>query len=117
MTTGSDPLDLEANEAAAAERADEEAAQQIVSDDDFLWWIGDKRGRRALYQLLSETGVFRNPYVSGSGDLTAFRCGEMNVGQRYLAKLQRLSPETFHIMTKEHEHGRHRKHQRSSGGK
>lgn len=109
MTTGSDPLDIDASEAAAAEKADEERAQQIISDDDFLWWIGDKRGRRALHQLLSETGVFRNPYVNSDGDLTAFRCGEMNVGQRLLAKLLRLSPETFHIMTKEHENARQRK--------
>lgn len=115
MTTGSDPLDIDANEAAAAEKAAEEHAQQIIADDDFLWWIGDKRGRRALYQLLSETGVFRNPYVIGSGDLTNFKCGEMNVGQRYLAKLQRLSPETFHIMTKEHENARRSKRNSGSG--
>lgn len=117
MTTENDPLDLDANDAATAAKAEEERAQQLIADDDFLWWIGDKRGRRALYQLLSETGVFRNPYVNGSGDTTAFKCGEMNVGQRLLAKLQRLSPETFHIMTKEHEHGRRKRSNSSTSGK
>ena len=110
MTQERDPVDLAAQEVAAAEQAEDERTRQIILDDDLLWEMQQKIGRRFVFRLLSDTGVFRNPYVDGNSEGTSFKCGEMNVGQRYLASIMRLCPELFHIMIKEQENvGRKRK--------
>ena len=71
-----------------------------VADEDVGWLMSTKQGRRAIWRLLSESGVFRNPY-SGKREDTDFRCGEMNVGQRLLARVLRVAPHEYVQMTAE----------------
>ena len=108
MTQGLDPVDLAAQAQASADVAEAERLLQIIRDDDFQWVMSTKIGRRFIFRLLEVTGVFRNPYV-GSREQTDFKCGEMNVGQRYLADIMRLCPELFHTMIKEQEQHGNRK--------
>lgn len=100
MSRDFDPLDVRAQEAAESQADDAKRLQQQIDADDFLWLMSDKRGRRLMWrQLLEPTGVFRNPFTGNSE--TYFRCGEMNVGQRLMAKIHELCPEQYHLMVKE----------------
>lgn len=109
MSTDLDPLDLNAQEEAKAEQAKADRLLQQIADDDFKWLMSEKRGRRFVYGLLDFTGVFRNPYVWDDPNGTGFRCGEMNVGQRYLGRIHELCPQLFHTMIKEQEDDRRKR--------
>lgn len=97
-----DPVDLAGLEEDAAAHAEAERVEQEAIDSDFIWLMSNKRGRRLMWAWLEVAGVFRNPFVIGDQSLTAFRCGEMNVGQQLNANIQRLCPEHFHTMITEH---------------
>jgi hypothetical protein len=49
---------------------------------------------------LRRCGVFRNPWTANAL-VTAFACGEMNIGQEVLADITRLVPDYFATMLKE----------------
>lgn len=103
MTTELDPVDLAALDEAKARTAEADRLLQQIHDGDFVWLMKDKRGRRFIYGLLDFTGVFRNPFVWDNPHGTDFRCGVMNVGQRYLGRIHELCPELYHVMIKEQE--------------
>lgn len=71
-----------------------------VADEDIGWLMESRRGRRIMWRLLSESGVFRNPFAGERG-ATDFRCGEMNQGQRLLARVHRVAPEQYVLMVAE----------------
>lgn len=71
-----------------------------VADEDIGWLMESRRGRRIMWRLLSDSGVFRNPYA-GKRDDTDFRCGEMNQGQRLLARVHRVAPQHYVTMVAE----------------
>lgn len=75
------------------------AAQQVEAD--FRWLMADARGRRIVWDLLAEAGVFRNPFAT-TREQTDFNCGRMAQGQALLSKVMGLTPEAFHVMQKEH---------------
>ena len=62
--------------------------------------MAHKQGRRVAYRLLADTGVFRNPF-NHSGSVTAFNCGQMNVGQQFLARIMEHAPDAYTLMCKE----------------
>lgn len=95
-----DPLDtLDADDQAEAEQA---KAQRKADRDvkDLQWLMAHKQGRRIAYRLLADTGVFRNPF-NHSGSVTAFNCGQMNIGQQFLARLMEHAPDAYTTMCKE----------------
>lgn len=101
MTDELDPTDLRAQQAAESQEDDAKRLQQQVDDSDFVWLMGEKRGRRLVWrQWLSPTGIFRNPFA-GNSDVTNFRCGEMNIGQKLMARIHTLCPEKYHLMVQE----------------
>ena len=59
-------------------------------------------GRRFLWLQLSELHVFYNPFATNALQ-TAFNCGELNVGQRLLAKITEADPDAFLVMMKENQ--------------
>lgn len=78
-----DPTDTRAaeeRETEAAAKAKRIADQEV---EDLKWLMSDKRGRRVMWNLLAFTGVFRQPFTGNSE--TFFRCGMMNVGQKFMA--------------------------------
>ncbi len=100
-----DPLDTKAQERVNAARIERERLTSEQEIADFKWLMSDKRGRRFLMALLDSTGCFRNPFTGNSE--TFFRCGEQNVGQRYLAMINDHCPDKYNLMiTEQREHDR-----------
>lgn len=58
-------------------------------------------GRAWVYDLLSFCHLHEQPFIPGAPDSTAFRCGEMNVGNRFLADIQECSPQEYLTMLQE----------------
>lgn len=99
-----DPYDTRAEEAAADDTEAAERQLRALEVTDFKWLMGHRQGRRFMWRLLSLTGLHRNPYRLGApeGDV-AFRCGEMNIGQRMEAEIHELCPERYNEMIGEHQ--------------
>ena len=95
----SDPLghDDQAAIEAAASKAELKRQRR---DDEFKWLMDSPSGRSFVWWLLSEAGVFRNP-LGHTDAMTNFRCGEMNVGQKLMAKIHELAPDRYETMVKE----------------
>lgn len=80
---------------AEAERAAEEAAE------DLKWLMHDKRGRRFMWRLLSETSVFQQTFMPGAPDVSAFREGQRSVGLMLTARVTLHCPERMSEMQTE----------------
>lgn len=94
-----DPTDIQANEERENEAKAKAARIANQEVEDLKWLMSDKRGRRIMYNLLAFTGVFRNPFTGNSE--TFFRCGMMNVGQKYLGDINEHAPERYNQMVTE----------------
>ena len=57
-------------------------------------------GRRFMYELFADCHMYHNPFSTDS-HVTAFSCGEMNVGQKLLAIVMGACPELYSIMIEE----------------
>lgn len=94
-----DPTDILAAEQ-RAEDAKAESKRAVDQEiEDLKWFMSDKRGRRIMWNLLAFTGVFRQPFTGNSE--TFFRCGMMNVGQKYLGDINEHCPERYNLMVTE----------------
>lgn len=95
-----DPLDaLDADDPTEADTAKaKRKAQRDIGD--LQWLMAHKQGRRIAYKLLADAGVFRNPF-NHSGSVTAFNCGQMNIGQQFMAAVTESAPEAYMQMLKE----------------
>ena len=96
-----DPLDLDAEDAASAERAEAERQKQIRWESDFKWFMGSKQGRRLAWWLLDMSGMYANPFVPGRDGTTEFQCGMQRVGRNVMDKIDSVCPERYHEMVKE----------------
>jgi len=63
-------------------------------DASFCWLMADRRGRRVVWRLLSDAGVFRAS-MAATPELTAFNEGRRATGLALLADISRLCPERF----------------------
>lgn len=70
------------------------AALQRERDAAFSWLMTDRRGRRVVWWLLADAGVFRSS-MAATPDLTAFNEGRRSTGLALLAVVSRLCPERF----------------------
>jgi hypothetical protein len=96
-----DPTDLEDEVTRAAEaqaKADQEARWEI---DDLEWLMGSKRGRRVMWRLLTNAGVYRLSYTSGDAGATAFNEGQRNQGLRLLGLIMAHVSEAYASMVQE----------------
>lgn len=71
-----------------------------VADDDLSAIMGEQTGRRFIYRILEMAGIYRLSYTGNSE--TFFNEGARNIGLRLLAEIQRVCPESFFLMLKEH---------------
>lgn len=100
-----DPTDLRAQE---REKADELARKRIAQaneDDDFKWLMSSKRGRRIVWRLLEQAGVFRISFSQNSMQM-AFNEGGRNYGNKVLSMIHALCPELYPTLMKENALGR-----------
>lgn len=75
-------------------------------------------GRRFIWRMLGEAGVFRPSFVAGSSDTTAFNEGSRNFGLSLLAEIMAELPESFLTMQREavnHEQSNKKEVHRNSG--
>lgn len=56
-------------------------------DNDLAWMMGDHRGRRIMWELLSQTRAFQSSY-STNGSVTTFNEGRRHIGLWLMSELQ-----------------------------
>lgn len=69
--------------------------------EDLVWLMKSKRGRRVMWRLLSNAGVYRLSYVQGDPGQTAFNEGSRNLGNRFLVLVQEHAAEDYALMVQE----------------
>ena len=95
-----DPLDTQAQDRAKAGKA---ARDKLVRDEevgDVKWLMGSRRGRRILWRLLEQSGVFRLSFNTNAMQM-AFAEGNRNFGNRILALIHTHCPELYPTMVRE----------------
>lgn len=89
-----DPLDLAGQERASADKAKEERRQREKSQSDLRHVMNSKEGRRFIWRLLGETGIYRQSF-SSDPLLMARNEGERNIGLKLLAELMEACPKRY----------------------
>jgi len=95
-----DPTDPEALDERHTERKERTKLQALGEVEDLKWLMGSKRGRRIVWRLLDQAGVFRLSFNTNAMQM-AFAEGNRNYGNRMLAQVNAHCPELFPVMLKE----------------
>lgn len=99
-----DPVDVRGQERAKADKAARDRLVRETEDADIRWLMSSKRGRRILWRLLDQSGVFRLSFNTNAMSM-AFAEGNRNFGLRALATIHSLCPELYPTMVKENANG------------
>ncbi|CAB4164935.1 hypothetical protein UFOVP824_5 [uncultured Caudovirales phage] len=95
-----DPLDLKGQERAQEDRELRERLERENEGEDIKWLMSDKRGRRVLWRLMEEAGVFRSSFNTNAMAM-AFAEGNRNYGLRILSLIHATCPRQYPVMMKE----------------
>lgn len=95
-----DPLDLRSQERSKAERELRERLARENEEADIKWLMGNKRGRRVIWRLLDQAGVFRSSFNTNAMAMS-FAEGHRNYGLRILGMIHTQCPELYPTMMKE----------------
>ncbi len=104
IVTPYDPTDLRGQE---ADREDKAIRQRLLAEAEELdvkWLMGSKRGRRILWRLLEQAGVFRLSFDTNAMRMS-FNEGNRNYGNRTLDLIHKTCPELYAVMLKESNDG------------
>ena len=71
-------------------------------DSSIYALLEHRHGRRMLWWLLRIGGIGGQPFATNAL-ITAFNCGELNIGQQILARIITVSPEGYVKMMKENQ--------------
>lgn len=105
MSKDFDPIDIRAQEKTKSDREVRDRLGKENEEADLKWLMGSKRGRRVVWRLLDQTGVFRLSFNTNAMQM-AFAEGNRNFGNRTLAMIHALCPELYPIMVKEQQNDR-----------
>ena len=105
MSKEFDPIDIRAQEKAKTDREVRDRLAKENEEADLKWLMGSKRGRRVVWRLLDQTGVFRLSFNTNAMQM-AFAEGNRNFGNRTLAMVHALCPELYPQMVKENTNDR-----------
>mgnify|MGYP000987292921 CR=1 FL=1 len=94
-----DPTDIRAQERAREEQKKRAEHVAELEADDFKWLMANKRGRRIVWRLLEQTGVFRTSFRLNNE--MAFLEGQRNVGLILIGLIHAHCPEAYMTMLKE----------------
>ena len=86
------------------EDARRQAEKKKQAEADFTWLMGDPRGRRLMYGLIRDAGVFHSTYNPMAREVSldmAFAEGRKNVGYYLLDRINRFTPGEFMKMMQE----------------
>ena len=100
-----DPLDLRGQERQKQERETRDRLSRETEEADIKWLMSSKRGRRVIWRLLDQVGVFRLSFNTNAMSM-AFAEGNRNYGLRILALIHTLCPELYPTMIKEQSNDR-----------
>lgn len=103
--TQHDPFDIDAQEQERASRGDRVKQAQRTEADDLKWMMSSKRGRRIIWRLLEQSGVYRLSFDQNAMRM-AFNEGNRNFGLALLSKVHELTPELYSTMVQEQKHVR-----------
>lgn len=95
-----DPTDPQALDSRHLERKERNKLSAQGEVEDLKWLMGSKRGRRIVWRLLDQAGVFRLSFNTNAMQM-AFAEGNRNFGNRMLAQVNDNCPELFPVMLKE----------------
>lgn len=95
-----DPTDIAAQAKGKAGRDLQARLERETEESDLKWLMGSKRGRRIVWRLLDQSGVFRMSFNTNAMAM-AFAEGNRNFGNRTLALIHTLCPELYPTMIKE----------------
>src|SRR5579859_2392765 len=82
-----------------AQKASEIAEQARISYTRRI--MSEPEGRQWMHDLLTRCHVFSTPFVRSAPDLTAFNCGEQNIGYRTFADVVNHCPIEYVQMMQE----------------
>lgn len=99
------PLDIHEQEEEQRDKAVKSKLAQETEEADFKWLMSSKRGRRIIWRLLDQSGVFRSSF-NPTAMVMAFNEGNRNYGNRTLAMVHQHCPELYPQMMKENTNGR-----------
>ena len=78
--------------------------KQNLIDEGLRQIMQTPQGRAWMWSQLEFCGPFRSPFAQ-SADVTAFQCGQQNVGLLLLGNIMRLCPDEYLTMAKENSDG------------
>lgn len=108
-----DPLDLIGQERTAAATAEEERLAREKEQNDLRWVMSNKQGRRFIYRLLSEAGVYRLSFNTNNA-VMAFNEGGRNIGLNLLNNVMGSCPERYTEMLAEQKEAKDKHDNRSA---
>lgn len=100
-----DPTDLKTQEEARKASELQARLDREAEEGDFRWLMSSKRGRRIVWRLLEQAGVFRSSF-SPTAMQMAFNEGYRNYGNHTLGLLHQYCKELYPQMMKENAHAR-----------
>lgn len=100
--TDHNPTDPSGNERALTERDLRAQIAQGMEKDDVRWLMESERGRRIVWRLLSNAGVFRSSW-SQNALVMAYCEGFRNYGLGTLLSINSACPEAYAAMVQENQ--------------
>ena len=100
-----DPLDLRGQEREKEDKSLRARLERENEEADLKWLMSSKRGRRVVWRLMDQAGVFRLSFNTNAMQM-AFSEGNRNYGNRILAMIHTLCPELYSVMVKEQQNDR-----------
>jgi len=100
MSQNYDPLDLRGQERDRADKELRERLDRQNEEADVKWLMSQRRGRRMVWRLLHQAGVFRSSFSTNAMQM-AFAEGMRDRGVRLLDLIHEACPEQYHVMMKE----------------
>lgn len=93
-----------AEQQGARQRGQELRAEtQMQRDEDLRFVMSTNSGRRFVWDLLGETGLYQTSFTGNSE--TFFKEGKRQIGLLLLARITALAPEEYMAMIKEQQNG------------
>lgn len=85
------PFDIDATKARDTQRTDAQRSERERADSELRFVMADARGRRFVWQLLGEAGIYRSSFATDPL-VMAHNEGKRDTGLRLLDRLLRVTP-------------------------
>ena len=94
------PLDLKAQQKSKDSKKSADRIERQNEESDIKWLMSSKRGRRFVWRLLEQAGVFRSSFNTNAMAMS-FGEGNRNYGLKLLNSIATLFTELYPTMIKE----------------